>query len=58
VAAKMLETNCQRGRRSGHYASGRLWGTRRVLFLVKVVVHEKTVWVEEPIKVTGEDLQW
>lgn len=44
------ETNW--GRRSGYYASGRLGGRG----LLRVVGHEKVAWVEEPIKVAGNDL--
>ena len=49
---RVYETNW--GRRSGYYAIGRLGGTG--LLRVKVVDREKTAW-EEPIKVTGKDLQ-
>lgn len=51
---RVYETNW--GRRSGYYASGRLGGTG--LLPVGVVDREKNAWVEEPIKVTGKDLQW
>jgi hypothetical protein len=54
VQIRVYETNW--GRRSGYYANGRLGGMG--LLRVEVVVREKTAWVEEPIKVTGNDLQW